>query len=225
MLKIERIEGTPCLLLNAGIRNRGDRSVSLIHLRMLDLAKNNTLTNGASWAGQGSLQDWVLTGQDSEGKLTRTFADLVKEQSIPEQFAVYRKDGKGVFFGPVGEPSAFVHAYVTRDTFFVESEMRPVVLQPGTLRWGQQVALLFEPPRQAMRRWADWVVKTHGSRTSLAALDGWMDASPEYKTTEKDVSAIIDTVKKSQNRLRPGAIVLDRSLDSLRTIHRQFQSD
>ena len=214
LLKIERIEGTPCLLLNAGIRNRGDRSVSLIHLRMLDLAKNNTLTNGASWAGQGSLQDWILTGQDSEGKLTRTFADLVKELRIPEQFAVYRKDGKGVFFGPVGEPSAYVHAYVNRDTFCVESEMRPVVLQPGTLRWGQQVALLFEPPRRAMRRWADWVVKTHGSRTSLGALDGWMDASPEYKTTEKDVSAIIDTVKKSQNRLRPGAIVLDRSLDS-----------
>lgn len=103
--------------------------------------------------------------------------------------------------------------------------MRPVVLQPGTLRWGQQVALLFEPPRQAMRRWADWVVKTHGSRTSLAALDGWMDASPEYKTTEKDVSAIIDTVKNHKTACgRARSCWTDPSI-LLRTIHRQFQSD
>jgi len=29
LLKIERIEGTPCLLINAGIRNRSDRKISL----------------------------------------------------------------------------------------------------------------------------------------------------------------------------------------------------
>jgi len=39
-----------------------------------------------------------------------------------------------------------------------------------------------------------------------------MDSTPDFKTTPKDVSAIIDSVKASQGRLRPQAIVLDSSL-------------
>jgi len=154
LLKVEHIAGTPCLLVNAGIRNRSDRKISLIQLRMIELPKTNAPTAGASWAGQGSLQDWVLTGQDQDYHLARSFADLQKDDKITEEFAVYRKDGTGLFIGPVGEPSAYTHAYVASDSFLVESEMSPVVLQPGALRWGQQVALIFEPPRQAMRRWA-----------------------------------------------------------------------
>jgi signal transduction histidine kinase len=215
LLKIERIEGTPCLLINAGIRNRSDRKISLGQLMMIDLPKANTSDAGASWAGQGSLQDWVLTGQHDDYRITRTFADLLKDNKIIEQFGVYRKDGAGFFLGPVGEPVAYIHAYVGSNTLFVASEMTHVVLPPGTLRWGQQIALLFEPPRQAMLRWVDWVVKTHGARTALGALDGWMDIFSEFRSSEKDLFAAIDFVRASRGRLRPQAIVLDSSLESL----------
>jgi len=214
MLRIDRFEETPCLLINAGIRNLGDRSVTLIQLRMIDRPKNNNALAGTPWTGVGSLQDWILTAQDS-GVLTKTFAELEKPIAVREEFGAYRREGAGVFIGPVGKPAAFVHGEVSRDIFFVESEMFPAVLPAGDVRWGQQLGLFFEPPRLAKRRWVEWVARTHGARTSLGALDGWMDVFSEFRSTEKDVFSAIDFVHASRGHLRPQAIVLDRSLESL----------
>ena len=214
LLRVDRLEGVPCLMINAGIRNRRDSPITLVCYRVLDLPKKNSPDAGASWAGSGSLKDWILTAQDPS-LLTKTFADLEKPIVVWEEFGVYRKDGAGVFIGPVGEPVAYVHASIARDSLFVEPEMLPAMLPADDIRWGQQVGLFFEPPRQAMCRWADWVAQTHGARTSRGALAGWTDTFSDFQSTEKDVQAAIDFVSASQGRLRPQAIVLDRLMDSL----------
>ena len=214
LLRVDRVEGVPCVLLNAGVRNLRKRPVTLAYLQVLNLPKNTSPESGVSWAGPGNLKDWILTAQDP-AIVTKTFADLENPIMVWEEFGVYRKDGPGVFIGPVGEPAAYVHAQIARDSFYVEPEMLPTVLPSGKLRWGQQVGLFFEPPWQAMCRWADWVARTHGARTSQGALAGWTDSLSDFPRTEKEVGSVIDLVRASQGGPRPQAIVLDRVMDSL----------
>ncbi|MEN9469606.1 MAG: hypothetical protein RL630_1339 [Verrucomicrobiota bacterium] len=213
LLRVDRLEGVPCVMLNTGVRNLRKRPVTLAYLQVLNLPKNPSRQAEASWAGAGSLKDWILTAQDP-AILTKTFADLENPIMLWEEFGVYRKDGAGVFIGPVGEPVAYVRAKISRDSIFVEPEMLPSVIPPGKLRWGQQVGLFFEPPWQAMCRWADWVARTHGARTSQGAITGWMDAFSDIQRTEKEVGAAIDCVRTSRSAPRPQAIVLDQVLDS-----------
>lgn len=94
LLMVERIEGTPCLLIHAGIRNWGDRPISLNQLRMIDFPKADATTTGASWAGKGAWRIGFLQGSDYT--IARTFVGLQKNDKIAEPFAVYRKDGTGV---------------------------------------------------------------------------------------------------------------------------------
>ena len=218
LLRIDRMEGAPCLLMRAGIRNLAERPATLRRLRMIDFWKKTS--DQAAWPLAGGGQDWLLTAQDL-GVLRKTLADLEKPLSVVEEFGVYRKDGTGVFIGPVGEPTAYQHSWIARDGFAVTCEMFPAVLPPGEVRWGQQAGLFFEPPRQAKRRWADWVAQTHGARTALGALFGWTDSNSDLQGTEKEAREAIDFVRASQGRLRPRAIVLDRLSDFVAQSHRE----
>jgi signal transduction histidine kinase len=218
LLRIDRMEGVPCLLMRAGIRNLADRPATLGRLRMIDSDKK--IFDQAAWPGEGSGQDWIVTGQH-HAALRKTLADLEKPLLFVEEFGVYRKDGTGVFIGPVGEPAAYQHSWIARDVFVVTSQMFPAVLPPGEVRWGQQAGLFFEPPRQARRRWAEWVAQTHGARTSLGALFGWTDSNSDLQVAEKETLEAIDFVRASQGRLRPQAIVLDRLSDFVAQSHRE----
>lgn len=180
----------------------------------------------ASSAGQNTLtlrasaSDWVATAyaQSTNGgppNYVGTIAELGSGLGIREYGSLYRKDGTGFLFGPVGTPIAYLQNQVTgspegKATLRIVSEMSGITVDPGESRAGQQAVLLMEPPRKALARWSEWVAKTHGSRTAKGALAGWCSWYHLTKNIkESDVMGVVDAVKADPTRLRPQVIQID----------------
>ena len=179
----------------------------------------------AKLALPGSPGEWLVTAYDQStngggANYIGTLAELANGLKVREYGSIYRKDGTGIFFGPVGEPLAYLENRVSasKDGAVVQisSEMSGVRVDPGESRPGQQAVLLIEPPRQALARWAEWVAKTHGARTDKGALAGW--CSWYHLTSnikDSDVMGIVDAVKKEPARLRPQVIQIDDGYQDL----------
>ena len=134
---------------------------------------------------------------------------------IQETGALYRPDGVGFLFAPVGAPIAYLKSSLTyagkgRASLVIVSDMSGVQVDPGETRWGQQAILLMEAPHAALARQAAWVGVTHHARTDQGALHGWCSWYLKTdKITGADVLGIVDAVKNSPDRLRPAAIQID----------------
>jgi len=88
--------------------------------------------------------------------------------------------------------------------------MDAVQVKPGETRWGQQVALLAQPPQEALSHWAEWVARTHRARTDKGALWGWNSWSFHgMNVSGKDVLAEVAAVLNSERRLRPAVMEID----------------
>lgn len=210
-LRIGVVPGLPGFLLQPILRNRGARPVLVLALSALDSAKLLL---------HGSPADWIATAYDESVdsgrfKCTGTLAELQKGLVMREYGSIYRRDGTGFLFGPVGEPLAFLDNRITVEKdgsvrMQISSEMSGVRVDGGESRSGQQVVLLMEPPRHALVRWTEWVAGTHGSRTAKGALSGWCSW---YHLTSKikgsDVLGVVDAVRKDPERLHPQVIQID----------------
>lgn len=214
-MRIERPEGVPCVLLNAAITNRGAEKVELLELTPLKSSPGSH----AMWDTEALSKDWIATGlgtaplENKKFFLVQTLADLKKGTRFYDDCAVYKRDGVGFFIGPVGSPAAYIET-VFGEGFSSRSTMVGVLLRTGESSWGQQVGLFFEAPNRAVRRWADWVAKTHGARTSTGALGGWINSTSGFKPSAQNLIDIVKFAEASQGRLRPQAIVLDRGTDA-----------
>ncbi len=218
LLRVERLEAAPVVLLNAGIHNRGARPLKVPYLYPLVARSEDAHSSGAKFILEGGVGDWILTG--FAGKLesiARQFDAALATQdwmTLVEHFALYHKQGGGFFMGPVGYPvawvdSCFLNRGGTPGGIQVRSDMQ-ISLSPGETRWGQHTALFFEPASLAMPRWVDWVAKTHQARSSLGALCGWIGMQGPDSISGKAVLGILDAVKASDGRLRPEGILIDR---------------
>lgn len=210
-LRVGQVSGLPCVLVQPILHNRGSQPVSLISLTALE-SRNLTLA--------GTPSDWIVTAYDQSSEGRRAFlvgklSELQNGMGIREYGSIFRNDGTGFLFGPVGEPLAYLENRVTAQPdggamLQISSEMSGVRVDAGESRSGQQAILLMEPPRTALSRWAEWVSKTHGGRTQKGALAGWCSW---YHLTNKikgtDVLGVVDAVKKDPDRLRPQVIQID----------------
>jgi signal transduction histidine kinase len=209
LFRMEKLEGVPALLVNAGIRNNRPTPIRLLSLSPLVF--------------QGPLpvepRDWLVTALGKVDDQTPVAASLTDIQgssfSVHEYGGLYQSDGRGFLFGPVGVPTAYVDATFGVDqggslSFEVASEMDQVMVEAGETRWGQQVVLVFEPPQKALDRWTAWVVKTHGSRTEKGALSGW--SSWRFHGLDicgDDLLREIEAVKNAPEQLRPMVMQID----------------
>lgn len=211
-MRVGMIPALPGILLQPVLRNHGTRLLRIVSLTSLDSAKLRL---------NGSPGDWIATAYDQSFngddhfKSTGTLAELQKGLVMREYGSLYRKDGPGFLFGPVGEPQAFLENRISPESdgsvrFGIVSEMSGVRVDPGECRSGQQSILLMEPPRKALVRWSEWVAKTHGSRTAKGALSGWCSW---YHLTNKikgsDVLGVVEAVRNDPAHLRPGVIQID----------------
>jgi len=211
MLRLGKVPGVPGVLAQAGIRNAGPQPVNLVSVTPLAM----------EFAVAGDLSDWLVTSLDRSVVTATNPAPVLVPNEILEPLHVheygglYRRDGTGFLFGPVGTPIAYVDARIARRagdkvSFDFAADMSGVRVDPGATRWGQQVALLMEPPRVALARWAEWVAKTHGARSGKGALSGWNSWNfLGREVTGQDVLAVVDVVLKNPDRLRPGVIQID----------------
>ncbi len=208
LFRLGHVPGVPGLLAQAGIRNVGKTPLSLVSLQPVKL----------DGGVLGSPAEWFVTAMDMSIKTGDSVASLDEihpPMVVEEHGGFYFKNGNGFFFGPVGEPLAYVSATISHEgagkvIFSYLSKMSDVQVDPSETRWGQEVILLAEPPRKALPRWAEWVAKTHGARTDKGALSGWGSWTFHgQNVSAKDVLAQVGTVLESNKRLRPSVMEID----------------
>ena len=220
MLRLGRIPGVPGVLFQAGIRNAGEQAIKLANLTPVGASE---ATNAAGQIGievAGNPADWLITRfqcnfKKGEPGIVSALDALKNGLIVEEMGALFRRDGVGFLFAPVGEPIAYLKSSLTyagrgRASLEIKSEMSGVQVDPGETRWSQQTILLMEKPASALTRQAEWVAKTHHARTDKGAMFGW--CSWYLKTTKitgEDVLGIVDAVKKMPDRLRPSVIQID----------------
>ena len=218
---------TLLLVVNDGGDGITDDHADWAEARLIvDPAAKTLSARQAKLALAGSANDWIATvyAQSTNGgppNYIGTLAELGNGLNIREYGSIYRKDGAGFLFGPVGEPIAYLENQVTgtpdgKATLRISSDMSGITVDPGESRSGQQAVLLMEPPRQALARWSDWATKTHGSRTAKGSLAGWCSWYHLTKNIkESDVMGIVDAVKADPTRLRPQVIQIDDGYQDL----------
>ena len=208
MHRLGTIPGTPVLVMQAGIVNQGRQPVQLVAATPMRM----------EFAVEGKPGDWWITALNDSAQTVQPVVALEQASgaiTVFENGGFYRRDGVGFLFGPVGTPVAYVSASIAkteagRVTFGYSADMSRVRVDPGETRWGQQVALLLEPPRPALARWADWVAATHGARTKQGSVSGWN--SWQFlggQVSGKDVLAVVGATRRFSDRLRPAVIQID----------------
>lgn len=210
LFRLGQVPGVPCLLAQAGIRNVGQSPVKLVSVMPMIFQGQVT----------GKPSEWLVTTLDTTVHSTPpviSLGDVNSPVSVYEYGSLYRGDGTGFLFGPVGAPIAYVEAVIEnseggRLSFTYSADMSGVQVGSGEARWGQQVALLAEPPRRALPRWAEWVGQTHRARTDKGAMSGWNSwYFHGMNITGPDLLADVDAVLQSGERLRPEVMHLDGS--------------
>ncbi|MEI6644859.1 MAG: histidine kinase [bacterium] len=207
LFRVDSVPGSAGMMAQAGIRNTGAAPVSLMSLSPVE----------AKFRVTGNAKDWLVTRLDTSATavVPPVVALIDKPMSVHEYGGYYRRDGLGFLFGPVGSPSAYVNASFepSPDGFMllaISAEMSDVPVDPGETRWGQQVVLLFKPPRLALSQWAKWVGQSHGARTDKGALSGWNSWYYLARNiTGSDLLAIVDSALKNPDRLHPAVIQID----------------
>jgi len=56
----------------------------------------------------GSPEEWGITALNANTEVFKALHEMTKSLRIVEQGALYRKDGVGFLFGPVGKPVAYL---------------------------------------------------------------------------------------------------------------------
>ncbi len=210
LFRFGRVAGVPGVLAQAGIRNAGTQPVTLLSVTPVTAALQVT----------GAESDWLITAMDPVNGHATTLGDIRTQLQVWEYGSLYRRDGAGLLFGPVGTPCAYLNTRVSHPgeravTLDLTAQMTGVQVDAGETRWGQQVVLLLEPPQPALARWAAWVGSTHHARTAKGALSGW---SSWYflagNVTGKDVLDVADAAAQSADRLRPEVIQIDEGYEN-----------
>jgi signal transduction histidine kinase len=213
LFRMEQPDGVSGVLAQVGIRNHGSSAFQLVALTAVNLEGR---VAGNAW-------EWLVTALDRSAKAEApvvAVGDVGDALSIHEYGGLYRRDGAGVFFGPVGTPTAYLVTRIEQRgdgkvSMRISADMSSVSVEPGEVRWGQQVVLLMESPATAVARWAEWVAETHGARTAMGALTGWRFPNEgEYSASGVDFAGIVDAVRASPERLRPDVIQVDPKLDA-----------
>jgi signal transduction histidine kinase len=205
LFRLGRVPGVPGVLAQVGIRNGGQQPLELVGLTALDLTIK----------ADGPPASWQITGFHDPVAAVTALNELVQPLDVHEAGGFYNGTDKGFWFGAVGTPTSYVKARFTpvadgKCAFNLTSEMSGARVDPGETRWGQQVVMLVEPSDQALARWAEWVGKTHGARTTKGALAGWNSWNfLKHKDPRKEVLDVVAAVRESGGRLRPGVIQME----------------
>lgn len=203
-----RIPGLPLIVMQTGVMNLGSKPVNLV----------STSPMRMEFTAAGPPSDWRITALNDSAQTVLPVhpLDFLQDPvTVFENGGFYRKDGVGFLFGPVGSPISYVNASFTRQGpdriyFTYSADMSRVRIDPGETRWGQQVALLLEPPRKALVRWTEWVAATHGARTRQGAFSGWN--SWQFlggQVSGKDLQDVVEATRRHSDRLRPAVIQID----------------
>jgi hypothetical protein len=210
-LRLGTVSGEGIVLLHPFLKNSGSQP---IHLLWIGIESSGGKNGGLALVGG----DWILTSLDHttlhDGPPVSLLDSSFRERTIREYGSLYQPDGTGFLFAPVGEPAAYLTTTLARSAgedwnISIDSVMSGVTVDPGETREGQETAIWFRPPREALAKWADWVGATHHVRHSnpLSGWCSWYHLTHHIKGS--DVLGVVDAALKQPDRLRPQVIQLD----------------
>ncbi len=197
-----RVADDKALCFRVGVRNAGGRTFRFI--------SGHPIQVRFSPAGSG----WLLTGLHPRTPVAMTLP-WNGPLSIHEQGMLYRPDGAGFVFGPVGKPVSYTNFSwsMVGDGIIgmnAGSSMDGVSVEPGETRWAQEVALVPGKPTAALSYWAEAVARSHSARTRAGALAGWNNWNYlAKKDISRELVDVTKIVRESAGRLRPGVIQMD----------------
>jgi hypothetical protein len=109
-LRLEKMDNTPVVLLQAGIKNTGSLPVHLWSITPLEMdssiSTNDTVRPTRELQVSGNPEEWIITALNANTNIFTSLHDMKRTLKIVEQGTLYRKDGTGFLFGPVGKPVA-----------------------------------------------------------------------------------------------------------------------
>jgi signal transduction histidine kinase len=223
LFRLDQFSELPVVTLNVGIRNFGTLPVRLVEVAPIAMDETNLPGQPSDDSlliqVSGSLGAWTLTGLHRMTPVLSLLSEVTAPLEIYEYGGFYRHDGAGFLFGPVGDPVTYVSTRVTQlangtTALTLTADMNGVRVDPDQIRWGQQVGLFMEPPRNALVRWTEWVARTHGARLSKGALCGWNSwYSLGSKVTGADVLKVVGQVSTAGGHLRPDVVEIDRGYE------------
>ena len=108
-LRLGTLPGEQAVLLQTAITNQGSKSIRLISLSAMEPMKLVLAGAPADWFATAYAQSTNGGPPNYIGSLD----ELEKGLNIREYGSVYRKDGMGFLFGPVGEPLAYLENHVS----------------------------------------------------------------------------------------------------------------
>lgn len=157
-LRVGQVPGVPGVLLQPVLHNNSTQPVNLISLAAVDMPSTSD-----SFRLSGEASQWIVTALDRSywfGPPLASLANLRDGKDIHDYGGIYREDGTGMLFAPVGQPIAYLESRVAlradgQVTLLISSDMSRVRVDPVESRAGQQAVLLMEPPRQALPRWTE----------------------------------------------------------------------
>ena len=208
LFRLGRFEGHRSLLFQVGIKNQRKKNLRLISVTPI-MAKFAISDRGKSWL-LTALNDSIVHSPP-----WHSLDQISAPVRVRECGSIYRQDGKGFFFGPVGAPTAFMDGWLSLQNddhfhFRYVADMSRVMVEQGETRWGQQVAVMMDPPAKALAMWADWTGVTHQARKKFGSLSGWNSWNfLGGKVTGTDILSIVDTCKNHSDHLRPQVIQID----------------
>jgi signal transduction histidine kinase len=197
-----RIDAGMALCARVGVRNPGGRPFKFVSAHPIQARIRAT--------GSG----WALTGLHARTPVTAE-APGAEPRRIHEHGTLYRPDGTGFVFGPVGVPVSyadFAWARLDDGVFTMDASvsMDGVRVDPGETRWAQEIALVVGKPKDALASWADAVARSHHARKPVGALNGWNNWNQlARKDINIELTDILRTVRESDGRLRPAVVQMD----------------
>jgi signal transduction histidine kinase len=199
-----RLEEGSAWCARVGVGNNGDKPFALIDTRPLQ-ARLTT----------GDPGDWLLTGFHPRTPLLAAPPGSGETSRIHEHGSLYRADGRGFAFGPVGDPVSYAHfdwsgGDANSLAMDAVTPMDGVRVDPGETRWGQEIALVPGEPQAALGRWAAMVARSHAARAPTTAMAGWNNWNYlDRKDISRELVEITESVHHSSGRLRPAVIQMD----------------
>ena len=190
--------------IQVGLRNTGTSSLKFLSA--------TPVLSEFSVTGDGS--DWLITGLHPHTPALTALNEIQTSVSVYEYGTCYRSNGDGFLFGPVGTPTAYLNTRFSnlnkkKVTMSISADMSGVQVDPGETRWGQEVALVFQPPKTALPHWVEWVSQSHGMRANRA-ITGWNNGNALINTDiHQEILAVTQEVQRSGNRLRPELIQIE----------------
>ncbi len=201
-VRLKRLRNMQAFTIQAEFHNRSEKDVKLRAFDLIDAMHN--MPNGKIVEDPSTFLVTPLMRDFPAQPLSEM------EKNATDAAIIYNPEGKGFLVGPIGPAEAYTTVEIRKGSFKSLVGMDDVLVRAGESRRSEEVMVSFEPAKESIDIWTQWVAITHGARRHRGAVYGW--CSWYDRTTKIDAAHILDvtqTIKDNLNTFGKGIIQID----------------